>query len=104
MVPTPDQPPGETGTAEDRLRARNAELGAWAARAGHDLMTPLAVISGMAETLEASWDRLSEADRARLLASIRNQAGRATAMLHEILALASAPAGASSTPVAPSDS
>lgn len=74
--------------AEARLRARNAELVAWAERAGHDLMTPLAVIGGMAETLEAAWDRLAEPDRARLLASIRNQVAKATAMLDEALALA----------------
>jgi len=76
-------------TAEGDLAARNAELAAWAARAGHDLTTPLAIIGGMAETLEAAWDRHSETDRARFLASIRNQARRATAMLDELLAMAS---------------
>lgn len=86
---------------EARLHARNAELAAWAARAGHDLMTPLAVISGMAETLEASWDRLAEADRARLLASIQNQAARARAMLEEALALARQDAQLTSEPSDP---
>ena len=75
-------------SAEARLAARNASLAAWADRAGHDLTTPLAVISGMAETLEAAWDRLAEADRARLLGSIRNQAAKAMAMLDEGVALA----------------
>jgi hypothetical protein len=42
----------------------------------------------MAETLEASWDRLGPDDRDRLLASIRNQAARATGMLDEIIGLA----------------
>jgi signal transduction histidine kinase len=75
-------------TAEARLRARNAELLAWAERGAHDLMTPLAVIGGMAETLEAAWDRLSEPDRGRLLGSIRNQVAKATRMLDEAFALA----------------
>jgi len=74
--------------AESRLRARNAELTSWADRAGHDLMTPLAIISGMAETLEGGWDRLAAPDRLRLVGSIRNQAARAMAMLDEAVALA----------------
>ena len=65
-----------------------ARLLAWIDRAAHDLRTPLAVIAGMAETLEASWDRLPEADRVRLLASIRAQAARATVLLEEGVALA----------------
>jgi len=76
------------GRAESRLRARSAELTSWADRAGHDLMTPLAVISGMAETLEGAWDRLAAPDRLRLVGSIRNQAARAMAMLDEAVALA----------------
>jgi signal transduction histidine kinase len=76
------------GLSEDDLRARSAELAAWAERAGHDLKSPLAVISGMAETLEGAWDRLSPEDRSRMLASIRNQAARASAMVDEALALA----------------
>ena len=85
--------------AEARLRARNAELSAWADRGAHDLMNPLAVIGGMAETLEAAWDRLSEPDRGRLLASIRNQVAKATKMLDEAFALArQAPTEAPSRP------
>ncbi|MEO5680392.1 MAG: histidine kinase dimerization/phospho-acceptor domain-containing protein [Acidimicrobiales bacterium] len=86
--------------AEAAGAARDAELAAWADRWGHDLMTPLAVISGMAETLEAAWDRLSATDRARLLASIRNQAARAMAMLEEGLAIAR-PAPPSPPPTPP---
>jgi len=70
------------------LAAGEARLVAWIDRAAHDLRTPLAVIGGMAETLEASWDRLPEADRVRLLASIRAQAARATVLLEEGVALA----------------
>jgi len=77
--------------AEARLASRNEELAAWGDRAGHDLMTPLAVISGMAETLEAAWERLAPTDRASLLASIRNQAVRATEMIDEALTLARRP-------------
>ena len=79
---------------EEALAARNAELAAWADRSRHDLMTPLAVISGMAETLEAAWERLSEADRASMLASIRTQAARATALVDEAFSVARAGSGA----------
>ncbi len=81
---------------EARLRARNAELAAWAERADHDLKSPLAVISGMAETLEVAWDRLSADDRARMLASIKNQAARAVVMIDEAVALARKPEPAGS--------
>jgi signal transduction histidine kinase len=90
------------GPSEDeaRLRARDAELAAWAQRAGHDLRSPLAVISGMAETLEAAWDRLGPEDRARMLAAIKNQAARALAMVDEAVALARGgdPPGADTDP------
>lgn len=74
--------------AEARLASRNAALSAWADRAAHDLMTPLAVIAMAAETLDGAGDRLPDADRQRLLASIRNQSGRAMEMLEEAVALA----------------
>ena len=80
----------QLSAARQDLGARNAELATWAQRAGHDLRSPLAVISGMAETLEAAWDRLPEPDRARMLASIRNQAARALALVDEGVALAGA--------------
>jgi len=79
---------GRRPGADARLSARNAELAAWADRAGHDLRSPLAVISGMAETLEAAWDRLGAEDRARMLASIRAQAARAMTLVDEAVALA----------------
>jgi hypothetical protein len=78
---------------EGAPRPPDAELAAWAHRSHHDLMTPLAVISGMAETLEGAWDRLPEADRTRLLGAIRNQAARATTMLDEAFAMARSLAG-----------
>ncbi len=84
MATTPEPRPA----AEEALAARNAELAAWAERSRHDLMTPLAVISGMAQTLESAWDRLSAAERGRILASIRSQAARATDMLEEGFAIA----------------
>lgn len=68
------------------VRPTDAELSAWAHRAHHDLLTPLAVISGMAETLEQSWERLAETDRTRLLSAIRNQSERATTLLDEAFA------------------
>jgi signal transduction histidine kinase len=74
--------------AEGGQVSRAAELTAWADRASHDLRTPLAVISGMAETLEAAWDRLAVDDRARMLGSIRNQAAKAMAMVDEAVSLA----------------
>ena len=62
------------------------ELAAWADRFSHDLRSPLAVISGMAETLERAWDRLPESDRAAMLSSIRTQATKAVTILDDRLA------------------
>jgi len=74
-VPEQQEPPAEP-------------VAAWVRQAGHDLRTPLAVISGVAEMLQSSWDRLAEADRGRLLTSIQTQAARAVALLDEGVALA----------------
>lgn len=93
LVP-PSPPDGEAArlaAAEGRV----AELEAWAARASHDLATPLAVISMMAETMHASWDRLDVRDRERLLGSIQNQATKAREMLDEAIALARGERGSS---------
>lgn len=77
---------GSAVALETGVRPPDAELSAWAHRVHHDLLTPLAVISGMAETLEQSWERLAEADRTRLLSAIRNQSGRATTLLDDAFA------------------
>ena len=69
-----------------------AELAAWADRFAHDLRSPLAVISGMAETLERAWDRLPEPNRAEMLSSIRRQAAKAAALLDDRLSQLRAPA------------
>ncbi len=86
MATAPGTGPTDRRDAEAALAAREAELALWADRFRHDLLTPLAVISGMAETLEAAWDRLSPTDRATMLASIRTQATQATTLLDEGLA------------------
>lgn len=53
----------------------------------HDLRTPLTGIRGAAETLAAGWDRLSEATRQDLLASITDDVGRMTRFLSNIMDL-----------------
>ncbi len=52
----------------------------------HDLRTPLTGIRGAAETL-ATWDRLTPETRADLLASIKEDAGRMTRFLANIMDL-----------------
>jgi signal transduction histidine kinase len=70
------------------LRAKNTELDAFASRASHDLKTPLAVISGTADTLRKAWDRLKEPDRVQLLDAMYNQATKAATMVNDLLSLA----------------
>lgn len=53
----------------------------------HELKSPLAAIRGAAELLHET-DAMPEADRARFLASIREQGGRMAAMIDKLLALA----------------
>lgn len=53
----------------------------------HDLRTPLTGIRGAAETLETAWDRLVPATRADLLASIKEDTGRMTRFLANIMDL-----------------
>ena len=81
-------PPGP----DDGGPAGSAELTAWADQLSHDLRSPLAVISGMAETLERAWDRVPETDRAEMLSSIRTQAAKAVTILDDRLALLRLPA------------
>jgi two-component system sensor histidine kinase KdpD len=53
----------------------------------HDLRTPLTGIRGAAETLRESWDKLPEATRRDLLASIAEDVGRMTRFLANIMDL-----------------
>ena len=53
----------------------------------HDLRTPLTGIRGAAETLRASWEKLSEPTRQDLLASIEEDVGRMTRFLANIMEL-----------------
>lgn len=53
----------------------------------HDLRTPLTGIRGAAETLRASWQKLSEPTRQDLLASIEEDVGRMTRFLANIMDL-----------------
>jgi two-component system sensor histidine kinase KdpD len=53
----------------------------------HDLRTPLTGIRGAADTLRATWDRLPEATRQDLLASIVEDVGRMTRFLGNIMDL-----------------
>ncbi len=84
MAPSPGPDDGDL--------TRSVELAAWADQFSHDLRSPLAVISGMAETLERAWDRLPEPDRAQMLSSIRAQAAKVVTLLDDRLALLRLPA------------
>jgi two-component system sensor histidine kinase KdpD len=53
----------------------------------HDLRTPLTGIRGAAETLSESWEKLAEATRRDLLASIAEDVGRMTRFLTNIMDL-----------------
>ena len=53
----------------------------------HDLRTPLTGIRGAAETLRGSWEKLPEATRQDLLASIEEDVGRMTRFLANIMDL-----------------
>jgi two-component system sensor histidine kinase KdpD len=53
----------------------------------HDLRTPLTGIRGAADTLRATWDKLPEAIRQDLLASIVEDVGRMTRFLGNIMDL-----------------
>jgi two-component system sensor histidine kinase KdpD len=62
---------------EDTQRLRTALL----ASLGHDLRTPLTSIQGAAGTLRTAWDRIDDATRADLLASIEQDVGRMAGFL-----------------------
>lgn len=76
-----------TKAAQDELRQRSDELEAFATRASHDLKSPLAIIKGMAEVLEAE-GRLTDDQRADLLRRITVAAARAARMVDDLLTLA----------------
>lgn len=72
------------------LRRRNRDLEEFALRATHDLKSPLAVITGMAETLAHHWERVDSEHRSRLLGRISDAALRASTMISDLLDLARA--------------
>lgn len=77
-----------TKRVEDELRALNAQLEAFGGRASHDLKSPLAIISGMADTLSRAEFRLTDEQRRDLLARISAAAKRAAKMIDDLLSLA----------------
>ncbi|MBW3662861.1 MAG: hypothetical protein KY469_07150 [Actinobacteria bacterium] len=76
----------------DRLRERNAELEQFASVVAHDLKSPLSSIRGLAETLQARAEDLSEAE-ADMLGRIVRAADRMRALIDDLLVLARAGGG-----------
>ena len=88
-------------------RRRVAELSAALAESGdltgelaHELGTPLAIMAGFADTLDARWDQLADRDRRDLVRRVGLQARRLQRMLHRILLARSAGNEAVVEPVA----
>jgi two-component system, sensor histidine kinase and response regulator len=77
-----------TVTLLQELHRRNSELDLFAAKAAHDLKSPLTVIKGGADVLQHGWDRLTEDVRNGQLAAISRAASRAATMVDKLLALA----------------
>lgn len=73
---------------QDRLARRNRELDHFAAKAAHDLKSPLAVIKGGADILAMAWDRVDAETRNEQLDAIARSAARAAAMVDDLLTLA----------------
>ena len=67
----------------------------------HDLRTPLTGIRGAADTLGSTWDRLTPATRADLLASIKEDTARMTRFLANIMDLTRLESGQVSPRLAP---
>ena len=71
-----------------RLARRNAELDRFAAKAAHDLKSPLTIIKGTADILEMGWDRFDPETRAVQLKAMARASVRAGAMVDDLLTLA----------------
>jgi signal transduction histidine kinase len=85
---------------EAQVRARTAELlvaneaiQAFTAAAAHDLRTPLTSIIGFSTLLTKNWETFSEESRRRFVASIDRQSHNMSALVDDLLALASIDAG-----------
>lgn len=72
----------------ERLDRRNQELDHFAAKAAHDLKSPLTVIKGGADVLRTGWDRLPDSVRNEQLTAMGRAAQRAASMVDDLLALA----------------
>jgi signal transduction histidine kinase len=66
-----------------------------AASVSHELRTPLTAISGFAQTLLASWDRLEDATRIDMISRVRSNASELTALVEQLLDFAAVEAGRS---------
>ena len=71
------------------------------ARISHELRTPLTIMGGFTDTLLLHGDRLSAEQRSEVLQRVKNSVGRLSALIEEILTVASFEAGM--TQVKPED-
>lgn len=72
---------------------RGSGLDALIAGAAHDVRSPLTALRGMASTMAARWDRLTDDQRAELLRGILHDADRTNAVLRELVDAARVTAG-----------
>ena len=81
-VPDTRRDDERAAAAEHRLRARTTMLGEFE----HRLKTAMAVVAGWARSLDDGWDRFSEAERRRAIASIRRRADEVVAHADALMA------------------
>ena len=93
---------------EDKVRERTAELERanreleelaelrqrFVATVSHELRTPLTSISGFAATMDRYWQRLPDHDKRHFVEIIREQSGRLTRLVDDLLTLSRITAGA----------
>lgn len=79
--------------AHDTLQEAERAKSRFVAMTSHELRSPLTSIVGFAGILERRWDRLSEADRRKHIATISVQARRLQFLVEDLLTLSSIESG-----------
>ena len=102
-----DEALAEVSRQSEQLQARTSELGKanamlqeldrlkseFVAVASHDLRTPVAAVTGLAETLDRRWEELDEATRRSLAATLATQGERLRQLSSDLLDLSRLEAG-----------